>query len=173
MKRAKNIISAKAVQQFQLLNRAIVLACFILTGCNRSVSREPVKMIDTLTGNEWALSELRTAEGIITLYRPLLEIAGTGNAYTMGFEGKTRVHGTAASNYFIADCSWTAESAFTLGPVSLRKASVTRNLLLKEEDFFKYLRMINNWTITDDGQMILYSQGRGNNNWVTLIFERY
>ncbi|GHV93762.1 hypothetical protein AGMMS50293_00820 [Spirochaetia bacterium] len=126
-----------------------------------------------ITGNTWALVEVRTQETIITLERLLLERAGMGDAFTLRFEGYNCVLGTAAATHYNASCEWGDNSTIGIGPVSTIQTAVARELPFREKDYFEYLERVGRWTVSEEGQMVLYSMGYASKNWIYLTFGKY
>ena len=148
----------------------VTVLCAILAGCAPKSDLDSVKRFPAVTDHEWFLQEIQLPETSIALERISMDAMGMGELFSLNFEGEEKIIGISNSSQYCASCSLQDDFSIKIQQLSVISEMEERERILKEDDFFDFLGMIERWAITGDGSLMLYNNNNIDNGWINMIF---
>jgi len=113
-------------------------------------------MFNEVSGKDWILTEIRSAQNTIQIDRGKLQANNIGGFFTINFQ-EGNVSGVGAPNRFRGPYTTGSGNALSLGNVaSTLMAAFIEAEELKEHEYYSYLGKVTRWNLRD-GKLELYS----------------
>ena len=145
-------------------NLLLIFLLVILMACAGGARVNSSANIADIQDRDWALAELRSASGIVSIDRTR---PGAAEVYTLRFDAE-RLSGGAAPNRYFGPYDSGPGNSLSIGLVaSTLMAAIFENPDLKEQDYFTYLNRVMRWDLRD-GNLELYTTDENGREFVLV-----
>jgi len=145
-----------------------VFAAATATSAYGAPAYEVGTIFKDVTGKEWVLSEIRSADKTTTINRVKYISENMGDFFTVSFQ-EDRVAGVGAPNRYFGPYTEGSNRSLTIGNMATTMMMAFREPdELKESEYLAYLSKVTRWDVRD-GKLELYTSN-SNGTAVTLVF---
>jgi heat shock protein HslJ len=149
--------------KMKLVKMCALIVSMVLAACATTTTTSKTATVTTdrneIAEIDWYLAQIRRGNTTLDINRPKLEAEGNGDIYSLRFDREDRVSGKGAPNRYNAPCKWGDGSDLSFGAVaSTMMFPVKEPEVLKEHDYFAYLRLVSSWALTGGGQLELFCE---------------
>jgi heat shock protein HslJ len=142
---------------FAAVSALILAACATGGGATARSGQAAPLSFDEVRGKLWALDEVVTEAGAISINRRKLEADGQGDDFTLEADAE-RISGKGSPNRFFAPYTLGPDQEISISPIA---GTLMMGLVdpegLQEREYFNYLEQTNQWLLTGD-ILELYSE---------------